>query len=671
MTSIAATTHSDRQNQLSPLRRLRDRLGASDPAFSRLRMASRAMLSLALCVVLLLGVQQVHPLPFAVFGLAFVISFNGTLAVRDKGWRAQAETRAIAWVASSLAVAAASLLATWPIAADLAFLCLIFAAVYARSLGPRPTAVGMISFMAFFMGDYFKPAVADLPWIAGGAALAFVVTQVVTNFVLPDDPARDFRRALVSLDQRLQVLLRQLLEQPVDRPKMQAELNRLRDVVMMAEGFIPQGDDGSLAARGPASELAIALFDVQLFAERLARASYVAAPPADLVRAALRGGALPEQAEDVATRMLLRLKRARAALDQALAVEPSPFVVPTKPTVAKAPTTKSGSLLAPFRTPIQVTLACAVAMGIGLMVSPSRWYWAVITAFIVFNNTKSRGDTALRALQRSLGTFAGLIGGTILATLLSGQPAIAVALMPVCFFLAFYYLQVSYSVMIFFITLALALLYGLTGSFAPAVLLLRLEETVIGALSGTVMAFVVFPSRTATGVGAALDKFLAALADVASAAKGRATGGAEPLHLMARSRLLDRSYTDLAAAVRPIGGPWATVTRFGEVRERLLLLSAIVHWARVLARSLPPNAALEQSERARLGEAADHLSSNIARARVVETSFFDRADGAEITALQPRPPMTIRDEADPRLALEMMISLLDRATPARDKRTTA
>ena len=107
-----------------------------------------------------------------------------------------------------VAVAAASLLATWPIAADLAFLCLIFAAVYARSLGPRPTAVGMISFMAFFMGDYFKPAVADLPWIAGGAALAFVVTQVVKNLVLPDDPARDFRRALVSLDQRLQVLLR-------------------------------------------------------------------------------------------------------------------------------------------------------------------------------------------------------------------------------------------------------------------------------------------------------------------------------------------------------------------------------------------------------------------------------------------------------------------------------
>ncbi|HWV02627.1 MAG TPA: FUSC family protein, partial [Devosia sp.] len=293
MTALRAEAPARPAGWRRPLRRLRDRLGASDPAFSRLRMASRAMLSLALCVVLLLGVHQVHPLPFAVFGLAFVISFNGTLAVRDKGWRAQAQTRAIAWVAAGVAVAAASLLAAWPIAADAAFLAVIFAAVYARALGPRWTAVGMISFMAFFMGDYFKPPVADLPWIAAGAALAFIVTQIVTNVILPDDPARDFRRALVSLDQRLQVMLRQLLEHPVDRPKMQAELSRLRDVVMMAEGFIPQGDDGSLAARGPASELAIALFDVQLIAERLARASYVAAPPPALVRAAMSGATLP------------------------------------------------------------------------------------------------------------------------------------------------------------------------------------------------------------------------------------------------------------------------------------------------------------------------------------------------------------------------------------------
>src|SRR5262249_12124080 len=150
----------------------------------------------------------------------------------------------------------------------------------------------------------------------------------------------------------------------------------------------------------------------------------------------------------------------------------------------------------------------SIAMIAGLATSPSRWYWAVITAFIVFNNTKSRADTAMRALQRSFGTLAGLVGGTIIATLLHGQPVLTAALMPVCFFLAFYYLQVSYSVMIFFITIALALLYGLTGSFSPELLVMRLEETVIGAAAGTLVAFLIFPARTTTGIGTALDKYL-------------------------------------------------------------------------------------------------------------------------------------------------------------------
>lgn len=264
MTSVAEPARTARILLLAPLARLRDRLGASDPAFSRLRLASRAMLSLIVSVALLAGFSfLLHPLPFAAFGLSFVISFNGALAVRDKGWRAQAVTRAIAFMAAIVSVTAASLLANWPLVADLAFLAVIFTAVYVRRFGQRWTAVGMIGFMAFFMGDYMRPQPADLIWVALAAAVAFCVTQLVTNVVLPDDPEHDFRRALASLEQRVEMILSQLLEAgPVDRPRMQKQLGRLRDIAMMAEGFIPQGEDGALAARGTASDLAIALFDV-------------------------------------------------------------------------------------------------------------------------------------------------------------------------------------------------------------------------------------------------------------------------------------------------------------------------------------------------------------------------------------------------------------------------
>ncbi|MGN6684614.1 MAG: FUSC family protein [Devosia sp.] len=665
MTALAEHPTASAAGWLRPFRRLRDRLGASDPAFSRLRLASRALLALALNVGLLLGLAQLHALPFTAYGLAFVLSFNGSLAVRDKGSRAQAVTRAYAGLGAFAAVTGASLLAPWPLVGDLAFLAVIFAAVYLRRFGQRWTAVGMIGVMAYFMGNYTRPVPADLPWLALAIALALSVTQIVTNVLLRDEPRRDFGRALASLDQRVAAILTELASAPqVERPKLQAQLNRLRDIVMMAEGLIPQREDGGLAARGPASDLAIALFDVQLVTERLVRSSYVDRPPAALLRAALDRTPLPET-DSVAAHLLQRLERSRSQIDTSLKATPSPFS-------AAGPAASAAKSIAvahwwqrpELQTAVQVTLACAIAMTIGIATSPSRWYWAVITAFIVFNNTKSRADTAQRALQRSLGTMAGLVGGTIIATLLHGQPLATAALMPVAFFLAFYYLQVSYSVMIFFITIALALLYGLTGSFTPELLLLRLEETVIGAAAGTLVAFLIFPVRAATGIGAALDKYLKALADLVEAARGRAMGEAEPLHLLARSRLLDRAYTDLATAVRPIGGPWAAVTRFGEVRARLLLLSGIVHWARVLARSLPSGVVLETEQRRRIAEMAAEVASRIAAATASEAYFFDRPDEQQAEALKPRPPVPISEETDPALVLEIIARLLRRATPA-------
>src|SRR5262249_36479475 len=151
-------------------------------------------------------------------------------------------------------------------------------------------------------------------------------------------------------------------------------------------------------------------------------------------------------------------------------------------------------------------------------------------------------DTALRALHRSAGAFAGLIGGTALATLLQGQPIVSGVLIPVLFFIAFYFVQTSYGTMMFLVTVGLALLYGIMGMFSPGLLVLRLAETVIGALAGTLVAFLVFPARASQTAATSLDKYLRALDDLLTAAQRRAHAEPEPQHLLARSRLLDRSY---------------------------------------------------------------------------------------------------------------------------------
>ncbi len=314
-----------------------------------------------------------------------------------------------------------------------------------------------------------------------------------------------------------------------------------------------------------------------------------------------------------------------------------------------------------LQRPIQITLACGIALSVGLLLSPVRWYWAVIASFIVFNNAKSRADTALRALQRSAGTFAGLIGGTAAATLLHGQPIVSAALIPVMFFVGFYFVQTSYSTMIFFVTVALALLYGVMGMFTPQLLVLRLAETVVGALSGTIVAFLVFPARASLTAAAALEKYLGALGDLVAAAQQRAHAEKEPLHLLVRSRLLDRCYTELANTVRPLGGPWNVVTRFGEVRERLLLLTACAHWGRVLARGLKPDANLPAESIARIDALVDEVRQRIGEAEAVKNAYFERPESRG-QALTDRAPVPIADADDPVFALEAISGLLWRAT---------
>jgi uncharacterized membrane protein YccC len=670
------------------LGRLRDRLIAADPAFSRLRLSSRAILSLLLSLALLVGVHfLLHRLSLAAFGMAVVISFLGAMGVTDKGARAQAVSRAYGFLIAVPLFVLAGLLAARPQLAFPVLLVVIFAAAYVRKFGQRWFGLGMVAFMAYFMGDYLRPAPADIASVASATALSFAVTHLVTTVILRDDPERDFRRALKTINRRINLILRALLETAergvtaADRMLLQRHLDRLRDIVLMAEGFIPQGETGSLAAAGSASDLAVALFELQLVAERLVGfALTTAPPPADQLRGVLYrdGSALPtgtdgaagSEGGESAAQLLRRVEWSRRRVEAVLGSTPSP-AFSIAPGAAPGPQAgpaaisprRLGWISIPrdFELPIQMTLACGIALSCGLLLSSVRWYWAVFAAFLVFSNAKSRADTALRALHRSAGAFAGLIGGTALATLLQGQPIVSGVLIPVLFFIGFYFVQTSYGTMMFCVTVGLALLYGIMGMFTPELLVLRLVETVIGAVAGTLVAFLVFPARASQTAATALEKYLGALGDLVAAAQRRAHGEPEPQHLLARSRLLDRSYTELANAVRPLGGPWSVVTRFGEVRERLLLLTACAHWGRVLARGLKPDAGLPAESVARVDTLVDEVRQRIGEAEAVRDAYFERPETAPQPPLR-RAPLPVGNDEDPLFALEVISALLGRAT---------
>ncbi len=65
--------------------------------------------------------------------------------------------------------------------------------------------------------------------------------------------------------------------------------------------------------------------------------------------------------------------------------------------------------------------------------------------------------------------------------------------------------------MTFWITTMLALLYGLLGQLSFGVLMLRIEETAIGAVIGVAVAILVLPTHTRTAIQDDSRDFLTAL----------------------------------------------------------------------------------------------------------------------------------------------------------------
>ncbi|MGH6805271.1 MAG: hypothetical protein ACREEJ_00215 [Ensifer adhaerens] len=91
--------------------RVRDWLLANDPAFSRLRQATRITATIVSSVCLLMAFHfLVVPLPPAAYGLAVSLSIEGGLAVRDRTSGEQLVTRVITVIVGVSMVALASVL---------------------------------------------------------------------------------------------------------------------------------------------------------------------------------------------------------------------------------------------------------------------------------------------------------------------------------------------------------------------------------------------------------------------------------------------------------------------------------------------------------------------------------------------------------------------------------
>ena len=86
----------------------------------------------------------------------------------------------------------------------------------------------------------------------------------------------------------------------------------------------------------------------------------------------------------------------------------------------------------------------------------------------------SVGETLNRAWGRMGGTVVGILAGIALVRLVRGNDVIELGLIFVLLFAAVYVFRINYTGMVFCVTGALSLMYGLLGLFSDQLMFLRL-----------------------------------------------------------------------------------------------------------------------------------------------------------------------------------------------------
>jgi len=294
------------------------------------------------------------------------------------------------------------------------------------------------------------------------------------------------------------------------------------------------------------------------------------------------------------------------------------------------------------RQAIQVAVAGGLAIIAGRELSPVRYYWAVIAAFIMFTGTGTRTESFLKGLNRVIGTLFGLMASIWVAEMTAGHTWWVLSVVIAAIFCGFYLIRLSYAYMIFFITIMIGQLYSILHEFSAGLLVLRLEETAIGAAIGFIVALLVVPVSTRATVRAVRTSLLTDLATLLrTAAKilnnqpsshSPAEDSEPVIDVDAASLSLDNRMRQLALVATPLTRPfiWGYSPR---VRHRIVLYATVTATARAIAVALrePP----EQAQPA-LGEACRALA-RLAEGHASMHVDIDSGDLREIENLHALP----------------------------------
>lgn len=625
------------------IRTVRDWLVAADPGMTRLRQAFNAAVAMGTS----LGIEFLLARVTGGSGLIVLIemllgavmAMMGSVALAGSQVREKIKTGAAFPIAVGAGMAL-GILASFNTDVMLSvFVVVMFVAVAIRRFGVAYFSLGFMGWMGYFIASFTKASWADWPMMMIAVIVAAAWMVFLFTTVLKTRPRRTLFRTLNAFFARARAVaeaIRNFLSQPDGlarenlRLVMRTRSAQLSETALMVEGWlaergaVPSGwsplavrrrllDIQHVMDRMAADALALAAGDSDTAALAAALADAIARQ--DDVRAAqlvahfnevegpMRWAAL--DFSDAAAVFIAMMAEGRAARQSgspmtddeefvpaaALAMENlpgSPAAVRDVPAVGG-----SWNPLArmdfPLRQAVQVAVAGGLAIVFGRWVSPERYYWAVIAAFIMSAGTATRVEAALKGVDRVVGTMVGLVAAVAIAAWTAGHIAASLVVIILAMFLGFYLVRVSYAYMIFFLTIMLGQLYSILHELSTGLLLVRLEETAIGAASGIVVALFVVPLSARDTIESARLEYLSDLQSFLETASesfdGRNTSDLDSL-----VRSLENRYRVLVQMANPVTPPLAWGFSRPAVRHRLGMYAALTGYVRTLAVALRDSA---------------------------------------------------------------------------------
>lgn len=561
---------------MSLVRAALDRLFPPDPGWLRLIAAVSATLAglTTFVIVALMGTIAAVPVIDRVLGFAIALFIAAT--VRDSTTHQKLTTIAIGGVGACASTIVAALLIDQPMADAVLLPAMMFVIAFFSVRGPRHGSIGLVSLIAYLIALVSKQPAETLPLRLLVIVVAATVAAFVRCVLIPERPEVEIERLRRAVRSGLNQVLA-LIAAAVDagawtaasRRSLRRQVSRLDEIIMLAQARL-----ASSAQQPDCQGLGwLQLFEIQLATRRVEQTALqdlggLEKRAALLSRIALIGAA-DQQAPPLAVP-----GRLGGALDMLGHVLFEKAGEPDHPAFVPPAASPPG-----WRPALQTAAASTLAIACSELILPNRWYWAAFAAFVMFRETRSRGESVAKGIAFVTGTSAGLLAGQLLATVLSGHELLSIVAIVIAVFLAFQANVIAYGVMVFWITVILGLMFGMMGYFTFDVLLTRLEESAIGVASGVLVASLVLVRRERDVTEEAAAAFLRALRELVRGGGAVLLEGKPTRDLASHILGTGQRFRELNAVAASEQSSFGMVRR-ERLRRRVMMLGACESWGR-------------------------------------------------------------------------------------------